>query len=179
MFSLITKYLLLYFISPSLDMSYIVYFIIRHTIYCVLGGSLQTTAGKRRKLRQTEPRIDLTRKEKRGYLTGVVHHKGCSQAAAGGSRLPGRRAVLESVKARPEPGLDLREVMNIRQASGYLGISPDTLYKYLSEGRLPAFKLGNRWRFKKTTLDRWMELQSEHGTGKGRSGPASARRATG
>jgi excisionase family DNA binding protein len=83
------------------------------------------------------------------------------------------------VKARPEPGLDLREVMNIRQASGYLGISPDTLYKYLSEGKLPAFKLGNRWRFKKTTLDRWMELQSEHGTVKGRSGPAPTRRATG
>ena len=83
------------------------------------------------------------------------------------------------MKTRPEPELDLREVMNIRQASGYLGISPDTLYKYLSEGRLPAFKLGNRWRFKKTTLDRWMELQSEHETSKGRSGPASARRATG
>jgi len=87
------------------------------------------------------------------------------------------RAVLESVKA--EPDLDLREVMNIRQASQYLGISPDTLYKYLSEGRLPAFKLGNRWRFKKTTLDRWMEMQSEHGGGKGRRGAASARRVMG
>lgn len=87
--------------------------------------------------------------------------------------------MLESVRAKPEPGLDLREVMNIRQASIYLGISPDTLYKYLSEGRLPAFKLGNRWRFKKTTLDRWMELQSEHGTGKGRRGPAPARRVAG
>jgi excisionase family DNA binding protein len=83
------------------------------------------------------------------------------------------------VKAKPEPALDLREVMNIRQASLYLGISPDTLYKYLSEGRLPAFKLGNRWRFKKTTLDRWMELQSEHGTSKGRRGPAPARRVAG
>jgi len=56
---------------------------------------------------------------------------------------------------------DLREVMNIRQASQYLGVSPDTLYKYLSSGRIPAFKLGNRWRFKKTTLDRWMDRQSQ------------------
>ena len=87
------------------------------------------------------------------------------------------RAVLESVKA--EPDLDLREVMNIRQASQYLGISPDTLYRYLSEGRLPAFKLGNRWRFKKTTLDRWMEMQSENSGGKGRRGAASARRVMG
>ena len=94
--------------------------------------------------------------------------------------MPGRgRAVLESVKAKPEAGLDLREVMNIRQASIYLGISPDTLYKYLSEEKLPAFKLGNRWRFKKTTLDRWMELQSEHGAGKVRRGAAPARRVAG
>lgn len=51
--------------------------------------------------------------------------------------------------------------MTLREASQYLGISPDTLYKYLSEDRIPAFKLGNRWRFKKDLLDRWMERKSE------------------
>ena len=55
---------------------------------------------------------------------------------------------------------DSREVMNIRQASQYLGVSPDTLYKYVNEQKIPAFKLGNRWRFKKTRLDQWMEEQS-------------------
>ena len=55
---------------------------------------------------------------------------------------------------------DAREVMNIRQASHYLGVSPDTLYKYVSEERIPAFKLGNRWKFKKSILDTWMENQS-------------------
>ena len=50
-----------------------------------------------------------------------------------------------------------REVMNIRQASQYLGVSPDTLYKYVYEERIPAFKLGNRWKLRKTVLDRWME----------------------
>src|ERR1700690_1372402 len=53
-----------------------------------------------------------------------------------------------------------REVMNIRQASQYLGESPDTLYKYVNEQKIPAFKLGNRWRFKKSKLDQWMEEQS-------------------
>jgi len=52
---------------------------------------------------------------------------------------------------------EAREVMNLRQASHYLGVSPDTLYRYICEGRVPAFKLGNRWKFKKTILDRWME----------------------
>jgi excisionase family DNA binding protein len=53
-----------------------------------------------------------------------------------------------------------REVMNIRQASQYLGVSPDTLYKYVYEEKIPAFKLGNRWRFKKSKLDQWMEEKS-------------------
>jgi excisionase family DNA binding protein len=56
----------------------------------------------------------------------------------------------------------VKEVMTLREASEYLGISPDTLYKYLSENKIPAFKLGNRWRFKKDLLDRWMERKSEH-----------------
>ena len=54
-------------------------------------------------------------------------------------------------------GMESREVMNIREASNYLGVSPDTLYRYIYEDRIPAFKLGNRWKFKKTILDRWME----------------------
>ena len=55
---------------------------------------------------------------------------------------------------------ETREVMNLREASDYLGVSPDALYKYLAEGKIPAFKLGNRWKFKKSRLDAWMEQQS-------------------
>jgi len=53
-----------------------------------------------------------------------------------------------------------REVMDIRQASDYLGISGDTLYRYASEGFIPAFKLGNRWRFRKSLIDAWMDEKS-------------------
>jgi len=59
---------------------------------------------------------------------------------------------------------EIREVMDIRQASDYLGISPDTLYKYASESFVPAFKLGNRWRFKRSRLDEWMDRQSDQMT---------------
>ena len=71
------------------------------------------------------------------------------------------------VKIPPIPGeigqkMDKqKEVMTLREASQYLGISPDTLYKYLNEDKIPAFKLGNRWRFKKDLLDRWIEKKSE------------------
>ena len=50
--------------------------------------------------------------------------------------------------------------MDIRQAASYLGISGDTLYRYASEGFVPAFKLGNRWRFRKSLLDSWMDEKS-------------------
>jgi excisionase family DNA binding protein len=56
------------------------------------------------------------------------------------------------------------EVMDIRQASQYLGVSRETLYKYLTQALVPAFKLGNRWKFKKTVLDNWMERESSEHT---------------
>jgi excisionase family DNA binding protein len=79
-----------------------------------------------------------------------------------------------------EGALDMaeaREVMNIRQASQYLGVSPDTLYKYVNEQKIPAFKLGNRWRFKKSKLDQWMEEQSAEVEGRGKKKPKAARAA--
>jgi len=55
---------------------------------------------------------------------------------------------------------EIREVMGIREASEYLGVSRTTLDKYIREGRIPAFKLGKRWKFKRSVLDQWMEKQS-------------------
>ena len=73
--------------------------------------------------------------------------------------------------------MDSREVMNVRQASQYLGVSADTLYTYVSSKQIPAFKLGNRWKFKKTTLDRWMEEKSTVGENKLKKKPKATRTA--
>ena len=70
-----------------------------------------------------------------------------------------QRRILEPLDPRPALRV-AREVMDIRQAAEYLGISPDSLYKYASENVIPAFKLGNRWRFKRSLLEAWMERQS-------------------
>ena len=69
--------------------------------------------------------------------------------------------------------------MNIRQASQYLGVSPDTLYKYVGEQRIPAFKLGNRWRFKKSKLDQWMEEKSNQMEAQVKHKPKTAGKAAG
>ena len=74
---------------------------------------------------------------------------------------------------------DSREVMNIRQASQYLGVSPDTLYKYVGEQSIPAFKLGNRWRFKKSRLDQWMEDKSSQMESGAKRKPKAASKAAG
>jgi excisionase family DNA binding protein len=74
---------------------------------------------------------------------------------------------------------DSREVMNIRQASQYLGVSPDTLYKYVGEQKIPAFKLGNRWRFKKSKLDQWMEEKSSQMEPRAKHKPKAAMKAAG
>jgi excisionase family DNA binding protein len=55
---------------------------------------------------------------------------------------------------------EVREVMDIRQAAHYMGISADSLYRYAATGFIPAFRLGNRWRFRKSRLDEWMDRRS-------------------
>ena len=59
----------------------------------------------------------------------------------------------------------VREIMDIRQAAAYLGISRDTMYQYASEGLIPAFKLGNRWRFRRVRLEEWMKQMEERNNG--------------
>jgi excisionase family DNA binding protein len=57
----------------------------------------------------------------------------------------------------PAPILPL---MNITQCAEYLDISPDTLYKYATQGFVPAFKMGNRWRFSRVAIDEWISSKS-------------------
>jgi excisionase family DNA binding protein len=56
--------------------------------------------------------------------------------------------------------VETREVKDIREASEYLGASREAFYKYVYEEWIPAFNFGNRWKFKKTLLDRWVATQS-------------------
>ena len=65
--------------------------------------------------------------------------------------------IVEMEGARPAPQ---REVMSLRQAAVYMGVSTDKMYDYLMSGTLPGFKLGNRWKVKRSMLDAWMEQES-------------------
>lgn len=49
------------------------------------------------------------------------------------------------------------DILTADEAAGYLRIALSTLYRYMQEGRIPCFKVGKSWRFKRSVLDRWIE----------------------
>ena len=53
----------------------------------------------------------------------------------------------------------------VQELAQYLRMRPITIYKHASKGELPGFKVGATWRFKKSSIDRWIEDQ-EKGIGK-------------
>lgn len=52
-------------------------------------------------------------------------------------------------------------VLTIGELSNYLKISRSTLYKLAQEGKLPAQKVGRHWRFRKESIDAWLDAKAE------------------
>lgn len=50
-------------------------------------------------------------------------------------------------------------IMTVSELAKYLRLHEQTVYKMAKEGRLPAYKVGNRWRFEKSTIDIWLREQ--------------------
>ena len=50
--------------------------------------------------------------------------------------------------------------LSVEEISVYLGVTKDTVYKWLSEKKLPAHKVGRLWKFKKEDVDVWVKAQS-------------------
>ena len=52
------------------------------------------------------------------------------------------------------------EILTAREASEYLKIALPTLYRYMKTDQIPSFRIGNRWRFKRSILDQWIADQT-------------------
>jgi molybdopterin-binding protein len=52
-------------------------------------------------------------------------------------------------------------VLTAREAAKYLRLALPTFYRYMWEGKIPSSKIGGRYRFKKTILDRWLGKKPE------------------
>lgn len=52
-------------------------------------------------------------------------------------------------------------VFTVQELAEYLRMKPLTIYKHASTGKLPGFKVGSHWRFKRATIDRWIQSQEK------------------
>lgn len=54
-----------------------------------------------------------------------------------------------------------KEFINVFEASALLGVHDQTLRKLARQKRIPAFKVGKEWRFRREALMRWADEQSQ------------------
>lgn len=74
------------------------------------------------------------------------------------------------LKGEGKGGEDItKEVLTAEELARYLGFNKNWVYRKAEAGEILGIKLGNRWRFKKSVIDRWIEEQIE------RRGRAEAR----
>jgi len=52
------------------------------------------------------------------------------------------------------------QLLTLEQVSEYLNVDKFTVYRLLNDKELPAFKVGNQWRFKRKMLENWLMKNS-------------------
>jgi len=51
------------------------------------------------------------------------------------------------------------EILTLKEVADYLKLAEKTAYRLAAEGKLPGFKVGGSWRFKKEDVLQWIEEQ--------------------
>jgi excisionase family DNA binding protein len=46
--------------------------------------------------------------------------------------------------------------LSVDEIAGHLGVSRDTVYRWIDHRGLPAHKVGRLWKFKKDEIDEWV-----------------------
>jgi excisionase family DNA binding protein len=52
------------------------------------------------------------------------------------------------------------------QVASYLRVDKLTIYRLLAQKKIPAFRVGNQWRFKQDMIDAWLTQNSNLRQGK-------------
>lgn len=56
------------------------------------------------------------------------------------------------------------QIMTLKEVASYLKLAEKTAYKLAAEGKLPGFKVGGSWRFKREDVENWInQKKSEAG----------------
>jgi PTS system nitrogen regulatory IIA component len=54
---------------------------------------------------------------------------------------------------------DADEILTIKQVARYLKVNERAVYKLAQEGTIPTVKIANQWRFRRSMIDGWLDLQ--------------------
>ena len=65
---------------------------------------------------------------------------------------------------REMTGKKPNEIFDIDGLSRYLDISKSTLYKLAQDGKVPGQKIGKHWRFRKETINKWLDDAGQEAT---------------
>jgi excisionase family DNA binding protein len=47
-------------------------------------------------------------------------------------------------------------LLTVKQVADYLKIDKFTVYRLVTQGKIPAYKVGSQWRFNRKMLDKWL-----------------------
>lgn len=53
------------------------------------------------------------------------------------------------------------EILTLREIAEYLKLAEKTAYRLAAEGKLPGFKVGGSWRFRRFDIEEWIDQQSK------------------
>ena len=52
------------------------------------------------------------------------------------------------------------EILTLKEVAKYLKLADKTAYRLAAEGKIPGFKVGGSWRFRRGEIEAWIEAQS-------------------
>lgn len=52
--------------------------------------------------------------------------------------------------------------LSVDEIAEHLGISRETIYRWLEKGKIPAHRLGKLWKFKASEIDEWVRSGTTH-----------------
>ncbi len=53
-------------------------------------------------------------------------------------------------------GKEKSDILTLKEVAGYMRVNTATIYRLVRTGKIPAFRVGNRWRFRRSSIDEWL-----------------------
>ena len=68
------------------------------------------------------------------------------------------REDTKSTRAEDVPS---QQLLTVREVAEWLRVHEKTIYEWSEKGKLPCFRVGNRLRFSRSDVGRWLQARKE------------------